>query len=57
MSKPKDTIDLLKAYRESDPGFNRAIDRIVEAEVAMVTDPAEGRVIEDGKKPSSVPKP
>jgi predicted transcriptional regulator len=39
------TLEDLRAYRKRDPDFERAIAAVVEAEVAMKDDPAEGRVV------------
>jgi hypothetical protein len=36
------TLDKLREYRKSDPGFERAIAAVVNAEAEMVEDPAEG---------------
>jgi len=39
------TLEELRAYRRSDPQFERAIAGFVEAEAAVTHDPAEGRVV------------
>lgn len=39
------TLEELRAYRRSDPNFERAIAAFVEAEVTADHDPAEGRVL------------
>jgi predicted transcriptional regulator len=41
----KSTLEDLRAYRERDPNFERAIAEFVEAEVTAKDDPAEGRVV------------
>ena len=43
------TLEDLRAYRRSDPGFERAIEAIVQAEAANESDPAEGRVVREGE--------
>ena len=49
------TLEDLRAYRRSDPDFERAIAGFVEAEVAAEQDPAEGRVVNDrGRTESAV---
>jgi predicted transcriptional regulator len=49
------TLEELRAYRKSDPDFERAIAEFVEAEMTVKHDPAEGRVItEPGRKGSVV---
>ncbi len=42
-------LDRLRAYREQDPGFQRAITRFVEAEVSA-DDPLEGEPFEEQAK-------
>ena len=37
------TLEDLRAYRESDPNFDRAIAEIADAEARMKNDPAEGK--------------
>ena len=39
------TLEDLRAYRKSDPDFERAIAAFVEAEMTAKHDPAEGRVV------------
>jgi len=39
------TLEDLRAYRKSDPDFERAIAEFVEAEMTAKHDPAEGRVV------------
>ena len=39
------TLEDLRAYRKSDPNFERAIAEFVEAEMTVKHDPAEGRVV------------
>ena len=39
------TLEDLRAYRKSDPNFERAIAEFVEAEMTAEHDPAEGRVV------------
>jgi hypothetical protein len=39
------TLEDLRAYRKSDPNFDRAIAEVVEAEVNLKNDPAEGKLI------------
>ena len=41
------TLADLRAYRKSDPDFERAMIAVVEAEVAAKDDPAEGTVVKD----------
>lgn len=43
------TLEKLRAYRKADPGFRRAIEDAVTAEVAVAAadDPAEGQVVAD----------
>lgn len=49
------TLDELRAYRKSDPDFEKAIARFVQAETTVEHDPAEGRVIrETGRTESAV---
>ncbi|MHA1598768.1 MAG: hypothetical protein ACTSV1_08610 [Alphaproteobacteria bacterium] len=40
------TLDDLRAYRKSDPDFERAIDAFVEAEATGAGDPVDGRAEE-----------
>jgi predicted transcriptional regulator len=40
------TLADLRAYRKSDPNFDRAIAEFVEAEVNLKDDPAEGKLVE-----------
>lgn len=40
------TLDELRAYRRSDPDFERAIEAVVQAEATATHDPAEGRAVE-----------
>ena len=37
------TLESLRAYRESDPNFDRAIADYVDAEASLTEDPAEGQ--------------
>ncbi len=39
------TLEDLRAYRKSDPNFERAIAEFVEAEATVKHDPAEGRIV------------
>ena len=39
------TLAELRAYRQNDPDFERAIAEVVEAELSATHDPAEGRVV------------
>lgn len=39
------TLEDLRAYRKSDPNFERAIAEFVEAEATVKHDPAEGRMV------------
>ena len=39
------TLEDLRAYRRRDPDFDEAIAKVVEAEVNLVEDPAEGRIV------------
>ena len=39
------TLEDLRAYRKSDPDFERAIAEFVEAEMTVEHDPAEGRLV------------
>ena len=39
------TLEDLRAYRKSDPNFERAIAEFVEVEATVKHDPAEGRVV------------
>ena len=39
------TLEDLRAYRKSDPDFERAIAEFVDAEMTATHDPAEGRVV------------
>ncbi len=39
------TLEDLRAYRKSDPDFEHAIAEVVEAEMTVKHDPAEGRVV------------
>ena len=43
------TLAELRAYRKSDPDFERAIAAAAEAEAMADRDPAEGRVVTAGK--------
>ncbi len=47
------TLEDLRAYRKSDPDFERAIAEVVEAEMTVKHDPAEGRVVKDGGRTES----
>jgi hypothetical protein len=40
------SLEDLRAYRKSDPRFERAIEAFAEAELTVKEDPAEGTVIE-----------
>ena len=48
------TLEDLRAYRKADPGFRRAIEDAVAAEVAVAAadDPAEGKVVADPQSAS-----
>ena len=49
------TLEDLRAYRKSDPNFERAIAAVVEAEMTAKHDPAEGRIVaEAGRNESAV---
>ena len=49
------TLEDLRAYRKSNPDFERAIAEVVEAELAVQHDPAEGRVVKEvGRTESAV---
>jgi predicted transcriptional regulator len=48
------TLEDLRAYRKSDPDFERAIDEFVEAEMTAKHDPAEGRVVTEVGRTESV---
>jgi len=48
------TLKDLRAYRTSDPKFERAIAEIVEAEAAAQDDPAEGKVIGEAGRTEAV---
>jgi hypothetical protein len=39
------TLDELRAYRKSDPDFDRSIAEFINAEVSTAHDPAEGHVV------------
>ena len=41
------TLEALRAYRKSDPDFERAIEDYVDAEASLKEDPAEGQRVED----------
>src|SRR3954447_3442059 len=41
------TLETLRAYRKSDPNFERAIEDYVDAEASLKEDPAEGQRAED----------
>lgn len=41
------TLEALRAYRRSDPNFERAIADYVDAEASLKEDPAEGQSAED----------
>jgi predicted transcriptional regulator len=41
------TLEALRAYRKSDPNFERAIADYVDAEASLKKDPAEGQRAED----------
>jgi len=41
------TLGALRAYRKSDPGFERAIEDYIDAEASLKEDPAEGQRAED----------
>ncbi len=43
--KLESTLEDLRAYRKSDPNFDRAIAAFVEAEAAVEHDPAEGQTV------------
>lgn len=48
------TLEDLRAYRMSDPNFDRAIDKFVEAEATVEHDPAEGRIVRETGSSKSV---
>ena len=48
------TLEDLRAYRKSDPNFERAIAAVVEAEIAAKHDPAEGRIVSEAGRNESV---
>ncbi len=48
------TLEDLRAYRKSDPNFERAIAEFVEAETKTKNDPAEGRVVKNVGRNESV---
>lgn len=48
------TLEELRAYRKSDPDFERAIAKFVEAEMTAKHDPAEGRVVTEVGRNESV---
>jgi predicted transcriptional regulator len=48
------TLEDLRAYRKNDPHFERAIEDVVDAEVATPDDPAEGTVVSDAGRTQSV---
>jgi hypothetical protein len=39
------TLEDLRAYRKRDPGFEHAIAKVVDAEIAVEDDPAEGHIV------------
>lgn len=41
------TLDGLRAYRKSDPDFDRSIAEFISAEMSNAHDPAEGRVVSE----------
>jgi predicted transcriptional regulator len=41
------TLEALRAYRKSDPGFEQAIEDYIDAEASLKEDPAEGQRAED----------
>ncbi len=41
------SLAALKAYQAKDPGFENAIQKVVDAEVKSTSDPAEGTVVTD----------
>ena len=41
------TLEDLRAYRKSDPDFERSIAEYIEAEVSTKHDPAEGKVVSE----------
>jgi len=41
------TLEALRAYRKSDPNFERAIEDYVDAEASLKEDPAEGQSAEE----------
>ena len=44
-----DTLSQLKAYRERDPAFERAIADFADAEASAKDDPAEGKVVKSAE--------
>ena len=40
------TLEDLRAYRKRDPNFDEALAKVVEAEVNLIEDPAEGEPVE-----------
>jgi len=42
------TLESLRAYRKSDPNFERAIADYVDAEASLGEDPAEGQAVDLG---------
>ena len=42
------TLEALRAYRKSDPNFDRAIADYVDAETSLKEDPAEGKRVDPG---------
>lgn len=48
------TLEDLRAYRKRDPDFDRAIAAVVDAEMTVTEDPAEGRVVTDVGETESV---
>ena len=48
------TLEDLRAYRNRDPDFDRAIAAVVDAETTVTEDPAEGRVVTDVGETESV---
>lgn len=48
------TLEDLRAYRKSDPNFERAIAAFAEAEITVKHDPAEGRVVTEAGRTEAV---
>lgn len=48
------TLEDLRAYRKSDPDFERAIADVVEAEATAKQDPAEGQVVMEAGRTEAV---